>query len=265
MRGYEELFVAPALQKSGIRSSRRAARRNGACVLSMAIFGLLVPSFVVSARADSSKPKKKSTQVQTSLDDYLKRVHALDAAPDRTTGSLWYPSASMTETSRDYKAHLTGDLLIIRVVDNFSATSTGTGSQQRTFNASSGISALFGNLKTTNRLQNLFTPTSADTLSGKGASTLASTLSLNFAGRVVEALPNGVLVVEAVRDLTVGNDRQTIILRGLVRPGDLASDGSVLSSQVANLEAEIQGKGLVADSIRQPNVLIRALLKLVNF
>jgi flagellar L-ring protein precursor FlgH len=81
----------------------------------------------------------------------------------------------------------------------------------------------------------------------------------------VEALPNGVLVVEAVRDLTVGNDRQTIVLHGLVRPGDIASDGSVLSSSVSNLEAEIRGKGLVADSIRQPNVVIRTLLKLLNF
>ena len=78
---------------------------------------------------------------------------------------------------------------------------------------------------------------------------------MNLAGRVVEALPNGVLVVEAVRDLTVGNDRQTIVLRGLVRPGDIASDGSVLSSSIANLEAEIHGKGVVADAIHQPNIV----------
>jgi flagellar L-ring protein precursor FlgH len=171
----------------------------------------------------------------------------------------------MTETASDYKARHMGDLLIIRVVDNFSATANGTGSQQRAFNASSGISSFFGNLAATNSLQNLFSPKSAETLSGKGASSLASTLSLNFAGRVVEALPNGVLVVEAVRDLTVGNDHQTIVLHGLVRPGDIASDGSVLSSNVSNLEAEIRGKGLVADSIRQPNAIIRTLLKILNF
>lgn len=211
------------------------------------------------------KKNSKPTQVQTSLDDYLKRVRALDAAPLRTTGSLWFPAAPMTETASDYKARHMGDLLIIRVVDNFSATANGTGSQQRAFNASSGISAFIGNLGPANRLQNLFSPTSTETLSGKGASTLASTLSLNLAGRVVETLPNGVLVVEAARDMTVGNDRQTIVLRGLVRPGDIASDGSVLSSQVSNLEAEIRGKGLVADSIRQPNIVIRTLLKILNF
>jgi flagellar basal body L-ring protein FlgH len=74
-----------------------------------------------------------------------------------------------------------------------------------------------------------------------------------------------VLVVEAVRDLTVGNDRQTIIIHGLVRPLDIASDNSVASSSVDNLEGQVQGKGTVADSIRQPNVVIRALLKILDF
>ncbi len=232
-----------------------------------AILVFLVAPHVFYAQPKPSKKSGKPTDVQSSLDDYLKSVRSRAIAREgaRTTGSLWFPAAPMMETAFDYKARHTGDLLIIRVVDNFSATSNGTGSQQRAFSASSGISSFFGNLRATNSLQNLFSPTSTETLSGKGASTLASTVSLNLSGRVVEALPNGVLVVEAVRDLTVGNDRQTIILHGLVRPGDIASDGSVLSSAVSNLQAEIRGKGLVADSIRQPNVVIRTLLKILNF
>jgi flagellar L-ring protein precursor FlgH len=243
---------------------RKSPRITRPRILAVIAFWLFAPH-ALHAQFKLLKKNAKPTEVQNSLSDYLKHVHALDNLPTRTTGSLWFPSAPMTETASDYKARHMGDLLIIRVVDNFSATANGTGSQQRAFSASSGISAFFGNLRATNSLQNLFSPTSAETLSGKGASTLASTLSLNFAGRVVEALPNGVLVVEAVRDLTVGNDHQIIVLHGLVRPGDIASDGSVLSSSVSNLEAEIRGKGLVADSIRQPNVVIRTLLKILNF
>jgi flagellar L-ring protein FlgH len=247
-----------------MRSKRKSPRITRPRILAVIVFWLFAPH-ILPAQFKFLKKSSKPTQVQNSLDDYLKRVHALDTEPPRTTGSLWFPSAPLTQTASDYKARHMGDLLIIRVVDNFSATANGTGSQQRAFSASSGISSFMGNLAVTNRLQNLFSPKSAETLSGKGASALASTMSLNFAGRVVEALPNGVLVVEAARDLTVGNDRQTIVLRGLVRPGDVASDGSVLSTSVANLEAEIRGKGLVADSIRQPNVVIRTLLKILNF
>lgn len=211
------------------------------------------------------KKTAKPSQVQSSTDDYLKRVHELASEEERTTGSLWSPLARMSNTASDYKARRTGDLLILRVVDNFSATANGTAQSGRTFNATSGVGAFFGTLPASSRWQNLFSPTSTQNLNGKGQSALSSTLSMNLAGRVVEALPNGVLVVEATRDLLVGNDRQTIVLRGLVRPGDIASDGSVLSSDVANLEAEVQGKGVVADAIHQPNVVIRTLLKIFGF
>ena len=209
--------------------------------------------------------KRKPDQAQTSLQDYLTRARAMTAGEQRTIGSLWYPAAPMVTSAGDYKARYAGDLLIIRVVDNFNATTNGSVQAQRTFNATSGLNAFFGNTGSTSGLQNLFSPTSTDNLAGKGQSALSSTLSLNLAGRVIEALPNGVLVVEAVRDLTVGNDRQTIVIHGLVRPGDIASDDSVPSSSVSNLEAEIRGKGAVADSIRQPNAVVRFLLKVLNF
>jgi flagellar L-ring protein precursor FlgH len=211
------------------------------------------------------KGQTKPSQVRESLDDYLKRVHAPTGDDERTTGSLWSPLATLANTASDYKARRAGDLLIIRVVDNFSATNNGSIQGQRAFSASSGVSAFLGNLGAANRLQNLFSPTSTQTLNGKGQSALSSTFSINLAGRVVEALPNGVLVVEAVRDFTVGIDRQTIVLRGLVRPGDIASDGSVTSTNVSNLEAEVHGKGAVADAIHQPNVIIRGLLKILGF
>ncbi len=240
-------------------------QRNAGSLLFLVPGVLLFASSGLHAQMKLLKRDAKPSQVQTSLDDYLTRVRALSVEQPRTTGSLWSPSAPMSTTASDYKARHTGDLLVIRVVDKLSATNDGTAQAQRTFNASSGVSAFFGSLPASSRWQNLFSPTSKQDLNGKGQSALSSTLSLNLAGRVVEALPNGVLVVEAVRDLTVGNDRQTIVLRGLVRPGDIASDDSVLSSSIGNLEAEIHGKGVVADAIHQPNVIVRALLKILGF
>jgi hypothetical protein len=34
---------------------------------------------------------------------------------------------------------------------------------------------------------------------------------------------------------------------------------------MSNLELTIRGKGVVSDSTRQPNIVIRTLLKLLNF
>ena len=240
-------------------------RRNAGSRLFLVSLLILLASKGLPAQMKFPKGEKKPSQMQTSLNDYLTRVRSLGGAEQRTTGSLWAPSSTMSATASDYKARHTGDLLVIRVVDKFSATNDGSAAGQRTFSASSGVSSFFGTIPAASRWQSLFSPKSTQDLSGKGQSALSSTLSLSLAGRVVEALPNGVLVVEAVRDLTVGNDRQTIVLRGLVRPGDIASDGSVLSSSIGNLEGEIHGKGIVADAIHQPNIIVRTLLKILGF
>jgi len=94
---------------------------------------------------------------------------------------------------------------------------------------------------------------------------MSSNVSLNLAAQVIEVLPNGVLVVQAARDITVGNDRQTVMIRGLVRPGDILPNNSIASTSIADLEVEIKGKGAVADITRQPNIVIRILLKLLSF
>lgn len=255
-------------------SQSRSRRRCGLVAIVSIIAGAILALLPATAGAQWNIPiknplkgklKGKPDQVQTSLQDYLTRVRAMTSGEQRTTGSLWYPAAPMVTSAGDYKARYAGDLIVISVVDNFNATTNGSVQAQRSFNATSGVGAFFGNLGPSNALQNIFSPTSTDNLAGKGQSALSSTLSLNLAGRVIEALPNGVLVVEAVRDLTVGNDRQTIVIHGLVRPGDIATNDTVPSSSVSNLEVEIRGKGAVADSIRQPNVVVRALLKILNF
>jgi flagellar L-ring protein precursor FlgH len=227
-----------------------------------ALIGL--PFLLMVSSGAGAQAAKKQTAVQASLDQYLKSVRVLGAEEPHTMGSLWAPSSAVGLAATDYKARHAGDLLIIRVADNFSATTNGTTQAQRTFSASSSATGLFG-LPAVSRWQGLLSPSSDQNLNGKGQSALASTLSLNLAGRVVEALPNGVLVVEAARDLTVGNDRQTIVLRGLVRPGDIAADNSVSSTSIGNLEAEIRGKGVVADAIQRPNIAVRVFLRILGF
>ncbi len=208
---------------------------------------------------------KKPGPASTSLDDYLKRVREAGAEAPATQGSLWVSSGPLSSLASDYKARWPGDLIVVRLVDTFSAATSGENHTSRQFSTQSAVTGLLGKIGPSNALQNLFNANSTTGLDGKGASTMSSNLQLNLSGRVVDVLPNGVLVVEAVRDFTVGNDRQTVTLRGLVRPGDLAVDNSVLSSQVTSVELSIKGKGAVADATARPNAIIRLLLKVLSF
>ena len=75
----------------------------------------------------------------------------------------------------------------------------------------------------------------------------------------------GNLVVEARRIINMNNEKQTIFLRGVVRRGDIGPNNMVASDSVGDLELEIKGKGVISDGVRQPNRVIRTILRLLDF
>jgi flagellar L-ring protein precursor FlgH len=231
------------------------------------VLATLLVAFATSAEPALPKIKKqpKPAVTASAFDDYLKRVRTMAPMAPETTGSLWVSSGVLASLSKDYKARNPGDLIVIHLVDNFTANTAGENKQSRQFSSNSALTGILGANSIPARLQNLFNANSQMSLDGKGQSTMSSNVSLNLAAQVMEVLQNGVLVVEATRDITVGNDRQTVIIRGLVRTGDLAADNSIPSTSISNLDVEIKGKGAVADASRQPNIVVRTLLKILNF
>jgi flagellar L-ring protein FlgH len=222
---------------------------------------LMVLFFIPAALAK----EKPASAKRDGLADYIQRVSAktLDAAP-ATLGSLWSDSGRLANMVADYKASRVGDLVTISVAQNLSASSTGNVSTNRNFSASSGITALPGQLKTTG-VANLFSPNSTQTLAGKAQATSQTSLSTTLTGRVAAVLPTGTLVVEAERQITMNNQHETVILRGLVRPGDLDATNTVTSNQVGNLEVEVKGKGVISEGTRPPNPIVKWILRVVGF
>lgn len=207
----------------------------------------------------------KSALKRDGLSDYLQRILAKAPEPvSASVGSLWTDSGRLANMVADYKASRVGDLVTISVSQNLSSSSTGNVSTNRAFSASSGISALPGQLKTAG-VANLFSPTSSQVLTGKAQATSQTSLSTTLTGRVAAVLPAGTLVVEAERQITMNNEHETVILRGLVRPGDLDATNTITSNQVGNLEVEVKGKGVVSEGTRPPNPIVKWILRVVGF
>src|SRR5882757_4068041 len=207
----------------------------------------------------------KRNAPDNTLADYLAHVQMAEGVqPAHTLGSLWADSGRMASLSSDYKARNAGDLITILVVHDLTSSNTGDVSTDRSFKASSGIDNLPGRLKTTG-VANLFGLHSAETLAGKGQATSTSKLRTSLAGRVITVLPSGNLVVEAERSIVMNNERQNIVVRGVVRPGDITADNTVVSNTLANLELEIKGKGVVSDGTRPPHSILRMILRILNF
>ena len=208
--------------------------------------------------------KKKSQPAQDLLADYLAKVRATTAAA-QVVGNIWTPLSPYTDMAGDYKARNVNDLIVIQVVESTTAAEDGAVKSQRTFSASSGISGLMGTPGPSSGLQNIFSPNSNRALNGQAQTSSDSSLTTSLSGRVVEVLPNGFLVLEAVREIEMNNQHQTLIVRGVVRPGDVTSSNTVPSTAITNLQVELKGRGVISDGVEPPNRLVRAILKIVGF
>jgi len=189
---------------------------------------------------------------------------AVPAPAASSLGSLWTDSGRLANLVADYKASRIGDLVTINISQNLSSTNTGNVSTNRAFSASSGITALGGHISTSG-VANLFSPTSSQVLTGKSQATSVTSLTTTLTGRVAAVLPSGTLVVEAERQIMMDNEQETVIVRGMVRPGDLDATNTVASNSVGDLEVEVKGKGVVSDGVRPPNKFINVLLRIVGF
>ncbi|MFZ0747227.1 MAG: flagellar basal body L-ring protein FlgH [Terracidiphilus sp.] len=225
---------------------------------------------VIPAHAGIRKPKAvdtavKATPPETALRSYIDRVRAQQAAEVKTPGSIWSAEGRLVRLGTDAKAMRLHDVVSVVVTESLEASTDGQVKNSRASSANSGLTSLFGALKSSNALQNLIGMSASSGLAAQGQSTTNSSLLTTFGAEVVDVLPNGMLVVQATRQLTFSQQTQLIRLRGLVRPEDVSAQNQVLSTAMTDLELEVTGKGIVNDSTYRQNPLVRFLEKLLVF
>jgi flagellar L-ring protein FlgH len=180
-----------------------------------------------------------------------------------TLGSLYTPNGALTDMGADYKARRVGDVVTLLVAETTAAQSIGDVNNSRTFQANSAITNLPG---TSSQAANpLLGMTSSKTLKGQGETSTGSSVTATVSARVIALLPNGSLIVEAERRILINSQHEDLIVRGVLRPGDVAPNNSAPATALANLEMELKGKGVVSDYIGRHNPFIRGLLWLLTW
>lgn len=233
---------------------RRGLSPLNACALAMC--------FLAPLQVSAKSKKKDSQQLRA---EYIARIEqGYVMAPEvRTTGSLWMDHAPLGDISSDYKAHLLNDTVNIQVAVQTTAAQSGTVDSERSFSTNSALTGLFG--KTPASTNPLLSGQSASVLKGQGASASNTLFTTSLTANVVAVLPNGNMIVEAQRNIFMNNQHEDLIVRGMIRPGDIGPGNVVPSSALSDLEIEMKGKGIISDGVRPPNRLTRALLWLLNF
>jgi flagellar L-ring protein precursor FlgH len=84
-------------------------------------------------------------------------------------------------------------------------------------------------------------------------------IRFNMAVQVIDALPNGNLVIEGVKQVGFSNERQFISLRGIIRPTDILFGlkaatnvaPSILSRHIADARYEVVSEGALSDAAKR--------------
>lgn len=95
---------------------------------------------------------------------------------------------------------------------------------------------------------NLGTFGGTNDVSNKASSSNKVTFGDTIAVQVVQQMPNGNLVVQGKKTLVNQNERQDLIVTGVVDPRWITSTGQVYSKYVANLQFAVSGRGSVSRS-----------------
>jgi flagellar L-ring protein precursor FlgH len=227
-----------------------------ALLASSSLFALPIPI------PNIKKPPKTPEQLRA---EYIARLQEqyLPPADSSTLGSLWSSQSLLGDFASDYKAHNLNDTITILVSVQTTAAQSGTVDSERTFTTNSAVTGIFG--RSPSALNPLVAGNSSSVLKGQGSTASNTTFSTSLTGQVIAVLPNGSLVVQAERQIFMNNQHENVIVRGLIRPGDIGPSNTVPSTALSNLEIEMKGKGIISDGVRPPNALTRAVLWLLNF
>jgi flagellar L-ring protein precursor FlgH len=237
-----------------------------ACVMLLrriVIFSLLAAISVFASKVNPLKSHPKTPEQLRA--EYIARLQQQYHPPADagTVGSLWSPQSALGDFSVDYKARNLNDTITIQVAVQTTAAQSATVNSQRTLSTTSSITGIFGNVPAATNP--LLAGNSASALKGQGTTASNTAFATSLTGQVIAVLPNGNLAVQAEREIFMNNQHENVIVRGMIRPGDIGPGNIVLSTALSNLEIEMKGKGIIADGVRPPNALTRAVMWLLNF
>ena len=174
---------------------------------------------------------------------------AQTAAPQ--AGSLWRTGSRAF--FKDQRAAQVGDLLTVLVNATDTADVKNATTASRTGADSMGVPNMLGlesalpHLLPGASAASLLSTTSTNSNNGTGEIKRADTVTLRLAGVVTQVLPNGNLVVAARQEMLVNSELRQLLVTGVVRPQDIASDNTVTHDRMAEARIAYGGRGQLTD------------------
>ncbi len=187
----------------------------------------------------------------------MSRLHLLIAflllaAPLLRADSIWPANASRGMLA-DRRASRTGDIVTIIVQESVSSQNSQSSKADKSSKAENTIAQFLFPLAASaaGTHRGAYPGTNYDgsnAFAASGEISNKASLTSRAAVVVTDVLPNGNLVIEGVRHVAMGGERQYMVLRGVVRPDDISSANTVSSTSIANATVEVISEGSLTDT-----------------
>ena len=168
------------------------------------------------------------------------------APPPLVNGAIFQP-AQYRPLFEDHRARLTGDTLMVTIVEKVSASQKSTSSIDKSGALNAGITALPG-ISSNSFGRARAAGSTANTFAGKGATESSNDFSGTITATVVGVLPNGHLLIAGEKQIGVNSSIDVLRFSGQVDPRAIQAGNMVPSAQVANVRLEQRGRGAQADA-----------------
>ncbi len=170
----------------------------------------------------------------------------MPARPAGNAGSIYQAGTAMA-LFEDIKARRVGDILTIVLKERTNAEKKADTAIDKSSDSSIGISGTFADTT--------IPTTKAGVKSGhqfdaQSDSRQSNKLEGSITVTVARVLPNGNLVVQGEKWITINQGDEFIRIRGIVRPTDIAPDNTVASYKVADARIFYSGRGSLARAQR---------------
>jgi len=172
--------------------------------------------------------------------------------------SLWRKNSFFSSIYSDPKARSINDIVIIKILESSTASNKAALTTSKKTAASMGIDSFLG-LETDYKgsitpsfdPSSMFGGTTNNSHQGSGASTRETSISTYISARVTDLMPNGNMIIEAKKEVMVNKEKQTVVLRGIIRPRDIAYNNIIDSNKIADMQVMFNGKGPVSEQARR--------------
>lgn len=208
-------------------------------------FTLIISSLSLANSDETQQSAKSSKNSLESTEEPYTDIYGFSTVPADNSGGY-------ISIYSDHIARRVGDIITIIIDESSKASKTASTKSSKKSEANGSLNDLFGLSKLPLKMG---TEAGSD-YSGSGTTARSGNMEAKISAFVKRVLPNGNLVLEGSREVTVNDDIQVITICGIARPQDINLDNTILSIYLADAKIKYSGEGIIA---QRPGIITKII------